>query len=152
MIYSEETFLGVIADIVPLLTRHWDEIALNKETVPLAPDYAQYQRLNDQGILNIYTARNDNGVLVGYCLTITVPHIHYSTTISSNVDLVYVVPEHRGKMTGVRLMQFTEDSLKEKGVKLLSHHVKEAHDFSAILLRKGYKKAETIYGKYLGDK
>lgn len=150
MKYASEYFTDVIEEIKPLLKRHWHEIALNKDKIPFDPDYDKYEELEEKGILDIFTARDDEGVLCGYCITFTMPHLHYKTTITSSVDILFVTPEHRGKMTGVRLMAFTENSLKEQGTAFLLHHVKPAHDFSPILIRQGYAQQELIFGKYIG--
>lgn len=150
MKYAQEVFDDVITDIIPLLNKHWEEIALNKDKVPFDPNYAQYKTLEKEGILDIFTAREDNE-LVGYCITFTAPHLHYWSTIMSNVDIFYVSPEHRGKMAGIRLIKYTEEKLKLKGVKVLNHHVKTQHDFSPILKRLKYNKAESIYSKYIGE-
>lgn len=151
MKYAKEFFADVIEEIKPLLERHWHEIALNKDKIPFDPDYDKYEVLEEEGILDIFTARDDEDTLCGYCITFTIPHLHYKTTIASNVDILFVTPEHRGKMTGVRLIAFTEQQLKEQGTDLLMHHVKLAHDFSPILLRQGYAEQERIFGKYIGD-
>jgi len=150
MIYAKEFFVQVIDEIKPLLEKHWEEIALNKEKVPLDPDYDRYLFLEKSGILDIYTAR-ENGKLMGYCITFTMPHIHYMSTVMASVDILYVDPSRRGKMAGVLLMKFVEEKMKEKGVQVFTHHVKVEHDYSSILKRLGYVEVERIYNKYLGD-
>jgi len=151
MKYSVETYDEVIEDIKPLLEGHWEEIALYKDEVTFAPNYFMYKELEEKNLLDIFTARTDKGKLIGYCIVFTMPHMHYSTTIMSNVDIFYVAPEYRGKMAGLRLIKLTEQKLKEKGVKVIFHHVKVAHDFSPLLERLGYEKTEHIYGHYIGE-
>ena len=151
MKYDKEVFDDVIVEIIPLLHLHWEEIALNKERVPFDPNYVQYKALEQQGILDIFTARSDEGELVGYCITFTTPHLHYWSTVMSHVDIFFITPEYRGKMAGARLITFVENRLKEKGVKILNHHVKVEHDFSPILKRLKYNQIESIYSKYIGD-
>lgn len=151
MIYLKETYDEVIDEIKPLLENHWEEIALYKDKVPFSPNYFMYKDLEEKDILDIFTARTDENVLVGYCITFTMPHIHYSTTITSTVDILYIDPLYRGKMAGLRLIKFAENQLKEKGVKILFQHIKPEHDFSPLLKRIGYGKFEDIYSHYLGD-
>ena len=149
--YLKESFDDVVIDIFPLLNKHWEEIALNKDKVPLDPNLEKYKTLEQSGILDIFTARDDSNKLVGYCIVFTMPHMHYWSTLMSSVDIFYVSPEHRGKMTGSRLMTYAEKELKASGTKVLTHHVKVAHDYSPILVRKGYKEAERIFSKYIGE-
>ena len=151
MNYSKETYDDVIEEIKPILEDHYQEIALHKDKIELNPNYFMYKELEDKGFVDIFTARDKNK-LVGYCIVFTMPHIHYSTTLMSNVDIFYIAPEYRGKMAGIRLIKYVEKELKEKGVEMLFHHVKVAHDFSPMLERLGYEKTEYIYGNYIGDK
>jgi L-amino acid N-acyltransferase YncA len=150
MRYEKETFDSVINDIKPLLEDHYEEIALHKDKIPFSPNYFMYKELEDKGILDIFTARKDDE-LVGYCILFTMPHLHYYTTVFSNVDIFYIKPEYRGKMVGIRLNKFVESQLKKKGVKVINHHIKYEHDFSQMLYRDNYEDAEKIVSKYIGD-
>jgi GNAT superfamily N-acetyltransferase len=150
MIYAEETYDDVIDEIKPLLTANHEEIAFFDERVPLIPNYHMYKELEDQGFLSIFTVRTDERELIGYCIIFITPHIHYSTTVMATVDIIYINPAHRGKMAGIRLIKFTEKTLKERGVDIILHRVPKQNDFSPMLKRLGYTEAETVYSHYIG--
>ena len=63
--FKEEGYDDVINEILPLLEGHWQEIALNQDTIKLNPDYEQYKVLFKAGAMRMVTARED-GELVGY--------------------------------------------------------------------------------------
>ena len=78
--YQQEFLESVRDDAQPLLEAHWQEIALNKDIVPLDPDWDAYEQLEEEGKLFIFTAR-DGGQLAGYFVVIVAPHIHYKSTL-----------------------------------------------------------------------
>ena len=135
-------------EIKPLIIDHWQEIALDKETVKLDPDWDEYDRLAEAGQLHLLTAR-ENGVLVGYYVGIVKPHLHYKNSLMAFNDVLYIKPTHRQGMTGVRLFKEIERTLKERGVEKMFMNTKEHHNFGVILERLGYRKTETIYTKVI---
>ena len=144
--YSEE----LVEAIKPLLERHYQEVALHKEHIPLAPDWARYKKLADANALLIVGAR-DNGQLVGYCVFFVSTMVHYMTTVSASNDVIYLAPEYRQGMAGVRLMKLAETALKQRGVTKVLWHIKFAKDFRKILYRMGYVDEDAIVGKILKD-
>lgn len=105
--FQPERIGDVREEVWPLLLRHWDEIALNKEHVPLNPDWEGYQRLDDAGMLHVTTARSD-GEIVGYSSYLMVPNLHYRTMLVADCDIFYLAPEHRRGMTGIQLLRAAE--------------------------------------------
>lgn len=148
--YQIERFDNVIDEIKPILERHWEEIANNKNKIPFKPDYDKYKQLDDTGVLHIATARS-NGVLIGYCISFIVPHIHYSENLFASMDVLYLDKEHRGKMTGIRLIAFAENDLRKKDVSVFTFHIKTNHDIGPIMERLGFNKIEYIYSKYIRE-
>ena len=108
--YSEEKCADVFDEITPLLERHWEEIALNKEKVKLNPDWDLYSKMNEMGLVRTFIAR-DNGKLIGYFVVTVHPHMHYKDTIYALNDVIYVDPEYRGSTVAVRLIKHVEKEL-----------------------------------------
>lgn len=135
-------------EIRPLIVDHWQEIALDKETVKLDPDWDEYDRLATAGQLHLLTARVNNE-LVGYYVGIVKPHLHYKNSLTAFNDVLYIKPEHRQGMVGIRLFKEIERTLKERGVQKTYMNTKAHHDFGVIMERLGYKKTETIYTKVI---
>lgn len=134
-------------EIEPLLYKHWEEIAHFKD-IPLAPNREVYDRLEAAGVLRCFTARLA-GALVGYLVATVVPSLHYSGSVQSHQDVLFVLPEHRKSRAGIGLLRFAERQLNAEGVQVLHQHMKVAHDFGPLLERLGYEWVEKIYVKRL---
>ena len=147
--YKEETFDQVIDEIKPLLENHYDEIALNKDSIKLNPDYGIYKNLCDSGVMRVVTARNDNK-LIGYCVCIIKYHLHYKDSLTAFNDIFYIAKEYRKGLTGVKLFIKTEEILKQYGVQRVSMNTKVHHDVGAIFDRLGYKETERVFTKMIG--
>lgn len=138
-----------LADIV---ARHWAEVGMHKEDVPLAVDWERYYRLEADGILKLMAARQDDR-LVGYASFLVMPHMHYSTTLHAMNDAIYVDPDVRG--VGIKLIRAAEKALAElarpKPVRILYHaklHVeKERGTLARVFEALGYKAFETSHDK-----
>ncbi len=133
VVYALEDFASVINDIRPLLEKHWDEVALNKENIKLDPDYEKYKLIEKSGKLRIFTARI-NSKLVGYIVLFVGPHIHYKTKIWALSDIFWISPEIRGISIGSGLFKMVMRSLKKEGVHVLRITSKTAHPKAAIIL------------------
>ena len=148
--YAKEKWVDIVDDCIPLFQRHWEEIALNKDKVKLAINFEAYQKLCDADILKAYTAR-DGEKIVGYHIFLVTPHLHYMNDLFAVADVLFVAPEYRGKMAGLKLIKFSEQQLKADGVAVIVQNTKLAHDFGPILERLGYSQSERIFTKYTGD-
>jgi len=142
---KEQLSDALIDELMPLGAAHKQEVSSWPEE-ELSPDWPTYFGMQDIGCLLIVTARDD-GNLVGYSFCIIQNHLHYSKTKFAHQDLIYIDPSYRG--SGKKLIQFSEDILRDMGVKHINQHVKEKPDFSPMLKRMGYRFCETIYTKRL---
>ena len=131
--FQHETYEQVIDDIKPLLTKHWQEIARNKDKIPLNPDYSVYTALGRGKHLRIYTARL-NGVLVGYAIYFVRQHPHYQNSIWAVSDIFWLDGNVRGLGLGRGLFQFTEESLRAEGVAVMHTTYKVEHPAAGNLL------------------
>ena len=148
--YTKETYQTVRKEIEDLIVKHYEEIALNKEHVPLVPDWQGYKNLEDKGLLAIIGAR-DNGKLIGYSIFFIKNHIHYNKTLFANNDVLFLLPEYRKGRTGINLIRKSEDYLKALGVTKVLWHIKVNNDFRLILHRMGYVDEDIMVGKILKD-
>ena len=150
MKYQLEPLADILHELRPLLTMHYDEIAKHKDTFKLDPDWTLYSSAEHAGLFKMFTARTDEGKLVGYNAYFINPHPHYKNVRCALNDLFYIIPKHRGKMTGIRLLAFSEKILtKDNNVKAFFMHMKPEHDFAKLLVRKGYNLHEHTYAKVL---
>ena len=146
--YQQEFLFELREEARPLLVKHWEEVALNKEKIKLDPDWEAYEKLEDVGCLKIFTCR-DKGRLIGYFAVLASPHLHYKSNTFANNDVIYVDPDYRKGWVGIKLIKFAEKCLREDGVDILHINTKIKRDFSRVLERMGYAVVEKIYGKAL---
>jgi len=109
--YQQESLVTTKADIIPLLEKHWEEVALNKEKIKLNPDWDAYANLEDAGILKIFTARDDRK-LVGYFVVFVKSHIHYKDHLFCYNDVIFVDEEYRKGFTSTRLIKVSLNVFK----------------------------------------
>lgn len=145
--FRTEILAQAKTDGEPLLKRHWQEIAHYLD-IPYAPRWDQYELLEANGALRIFTARLD-GQLVGYCVFVLAMSIHYGSSLEANEDVLFLAPEHRKGLVGAKLIKFSDELLKAEGVQVVSRHVKFAHDHAPLLERFGYEPVDKILKKRL---
>lgn len=145
-----ETLAEVLEDLKPFFHGHWEELALNKDKVPLDPDYPQYLAREAAGGVVLVTLRSD-GAIVGYFVGFVAPHIHYKSCLTCTMDIFYIQPEFRGRMGGVRLFKRVEQELKRRGVQRAFFGSKLHKDSGRLFEALGYSAVETYYSKWLGD-
>lgn len=148
--YQEEYFEDVIDEIKPLLERHWEEIALNKDKIPLDPDYEAYRKLSDAGAIH-YTTVRDDGKLIGYAIYFLIGNLHYSSLAIAESDIFWLAPEYRKGSVGIRLIKAAEKFLVELGVNHIINKVKLHYDVGSLFESLGYKPFERLYSKHIGD-
>lgn len=150
MVSFQQEFLCQVKDeCIPLIERHWEEIAINKDRIKLNPDWEVYEKLEELGVLTIFTARHF-GKLVGYFVVIVQSNIHYKDHVFASNDIIYLHPDYRKGMTGVKLIKFAEKCLKKDGVSVMVMNTKVHSPFDIILERLGFTPIERLYSKYIG--
>lgn len=150
MNYQQEFLATVEKDIRPLLERHWNDIAVNKDKIKLNPDWDAYHSLEQDGMLKIFTAR-EQGELVGYFVVIVHRNLHYKDHLFASNDVIFLHPDHRKGRTGIKLIQFSEKCLREDGVSVLAINTKVHKPFDKLMQFLGFSLVERIYSKYIGD-
>lgn len=148
--FGVERYHQVSEDIKELIKLHYEEIAVNKDVIPLDPDWDKYKSLCDNGLLMIITAR-DEGKLIGYSIFFITNHLHYKSTVYANNDLLYLHPDYRRGSLGIKFIKTSEIYLKQKGVAKIMWHIKFNKDFRVLLHRMGYIDEDIIVGKIIKD-
>jgi GNAT superfamily N-acetyltransferase len=148
--FGVERYYQVSEDIKELIKLHYEEIAVNKDVIPLDPDWDRYKALDDSGLIMTVTAR-DEGKLIGYAIFFVTSHLHYKSTVYANNDLLYLHPDYRKGLVGVRLITISEGFLKQRGVTKIMWHIKFNKDFSRLLHHLGYVDEDIIVGKIIKD-
>ena len=147
-VYAVERWCDLRREMIPLLVRHWREVALNHADVPLDIDEARYKAMDESGALHILTARR-NGLLIGYNVAIISTHLHYASTLHGITDVYWIAPECRHGVTAMRLFQAVERELKKLGVRKLFTATKLHIDQGPLFERLGYRPVERLYAKLI---
>lgn len=150
MEYRVERWKDIEGEIFELVTRHWQEIALDRDRIPLDIDRDEYARKEAFGWLKIITAR-EKDKLVGYYACVVGPHPHYRSTLFSLVDAYFIAPEYRQGPAGVGLFLFLESEMRRLGVKSMIASSKLHYDVSPLFRRLGWKQVGNLYQKWIGD-
>lgn len=148
--FAVETFRQAFDEAGPLMAKHWEEIARNKALLTLNPDVAKYERIEQNGMLLLVTARCD-GNLVGYFLWLLVTHAHYQHVLVAEEDLHYLLPEHRRGMTGYQFVKAACRIALAKGAKLLIMREKVGHEHPALMARLKFKPTDIVYTYSAGE-
>lgn len=145
--YAIENYGAISHEIKPLLKKHWEEVGLDREAVPLDVDEARYSHLSATGGLVIVTLRDD-ARLVGYIAAIVSTHLHYASTLCGFLDVFWLDPGYRAGINGIRMFTELETVLKAMGVKKMIGQTKLGDlDMSKMFEYLGWKAIEKLFSK-----
>lgn len=148
MNFKRERAQDVWQEMMPLMQKHWEEIAHYKD-IPLDPDLETYFKMEDAGILRVFTAREDDGKLVGYAVYFIKHNLHYKSSLQALQDIIYVDPSKRG-IFSPKFILWTEMQLASYGVQVVCQHIKVATPHTIEFFHKlGYSDIDLILGKRL---
>lgn len=147
---APEPFAPFLEEVQPLLPEHYDELALNKDHVPLSPQYHVYLDRDSRGEV-LCVAMRSEGQLVGYFVGFVAPGLHYSTCLTLHLDIFWLHPDHRGQHGGVKLFRAVEAEAKRRGVQRMFVGSKCHKDASFLFERLGYERVEVTYSKFFEE-
>lgn len=150
IVYAVEPWLTCQNEIKPLLRKHWLEVALNHDDVPLDPAWPKYTEMALANTLHVITMRV-NGTLIGYHIAIITPHLHYASTSHMITDVYFVDKPFRSGFVLLRLLRYVEKCARACGVKKLFSATKLHIDMGSVFKRAGYNEVERLYAKIIRD-
>lgn len=143
-----EPLCDCLEEMKPMFPLHWDEIAIFQDRMPLAPRYDVYYQREAAGELIMATLRKD-GRIIGYWTTFIAPGLHYGTTLTATMDILFVTPEHRGDGSGQKLFDVLRKELIRRGVKLWWAGSKNHKQIEWFLKMLGFEPMETYFAMWL---
>lgn len=146
--FQTEPFPAFLEEAKDLFPLHWNELALDKERVPLDPQYEVYLERDLRGEILLIVGRS-SGKLVGYFVGFVAPGLHYRSCLTLTMDLFYVLPEYRGH-AGIALFRAVEDEGKRRGVQRMFVGSKLHKDAGWLFGKLGYVEVERYYSHWLG--
>jgi len=147
--FIRENYNHVIEELKPMLSEHYKEVAMYQDKIDLDPDYNVYKELQKQGVLHLFTWR-DEGKIKGYNIFFVREHPHYKKNKFAHNDIVYVDPEYRHTKETIEFFEFCEQYLFEAGADVVTYHMKVNKTFNALMEHLIMDHAEHIYTKYIG--
>ena len=149
LVYADVDGFAVLNEMDDLFSDHYEELCVTKE-FDYEPDYDAYKRLAQAGMLRCITCRAD-GELIGYIIFFISPHLHYKSCVTATEDIYFVKKEYRKGRVGIKLFQYAEQVLKERGVQRIVMHTKVHLDNSRLFEYLGYKQTDKVFTKMLGN-
>ena len=147
IIYEDVNGIDFIDEFMRVLPLHYDELCVTKE-FPLNPDWDAYKAMAQAGMLRTITCRHD-GELIGYIAFFIQPHVHYKDCKTAYEDVYFIKKEYRKGRIGIKLFQYAEKVLKERGVNRMIVHTKIHLDNSRLFEYLGYKHTDKLFTKIL---
>lgn len=148
-----KTFWGTIGQgldlgLADMIALDWAEIEEDQEQSPLSINWAHYRTQERLGVLQPLYMILD-GKLIGYNVFFVHCPGHHSLTKWAIGDLIYLEPEHRLGVRGVRLIAEPEERFKALGVRRILYTVKVRGSVGELLQRCGYAPYEASFSKLL---
>lgn len=145
-----ETYSTIIDEALNIFPTHWQELALNKDKVPLNPHYDIYQKKEKEGQLLVISLREE-AKLIGYFVGFVGRSLHYKDMMTCTPDIYYVLQDKRLQNAGTILFNFVKQELKRRGVVywvIGDKNHKSAGEFFEGL---GFNKIENYYSMWIGE-
>lgn len=137
---------------------HWNELALNKDKVPLDPQYQVYLDRENLGQVMFICGR-EKGRIIAYFVGFVTPALHYQTCLTLQMDIFYLAPEYRdgdslseveADMVCMDLFQAVKAEGIRRGVKRAFYGSKLHKDASRLFEELGMVEVERYYSEYWG--
>ena len=148
--FQAESFEQTLPEFSYLLPQHWEELALQKDKVPLSPQFDIYFERERNNHLIFVTAR-DEGEIVGYFIGFIAQGLHYSTCKTCHLDIFYIRKDYRKGRMGIRLFKFVEEELKKRGVQRWFVSSKLHADASALFKYLKFEPIELHFSKLIWE-
>jgi hypothetical protein len=144
--FRSERFSEILDELHVLHEQHFAETEVHRLGFGLDPNYEYMADMERRGNMIQFTARNEDGKLVGNIRMYVNQSLH-TGTLYANEDTLYIVPEYRQGFTAVRFMQYVEDCLRAIGVREVRTDSKTINKAHRLVEYMGYKHVANKYVK-----
>lgn len=142
--YSEK----LVQEMRPLWDMHHAEIP--QLGMKPDPNLTVYSQVAKNGALRIFTARIGamrESVLAGYQVFFVMLHPHRRYSLEASMDMIWLDPEVRKGLVGVKFIRWGDKQLVKEGVKVIHRQISTEKDFGNILRRGGYRLMDLTYAR-----
>lgn len=150
--FKWERFVRIQNELLPLFKKHWREIALDQDRIPLDPDWDYYAVIDERGLLRVLTARATNGKLAGYIFNVIGSHNHYKSTRFGHSEMFWLHPYFRKGWQPVKMFKENIAGLRTFGVDVATINFKlhfQNGRVGRFLARLGYEPTDIVMRKML---
>lgn len=119
IVFAVERYAQCGLEIAAAAVDHEREMGRYDGVFVLDPNLDTYQKLDAVDALHFVTARED-GLLLGYAIFIIMPHSHYRNVLWAAGDGLWLDHLARRPRVAARMLDAIEDSLRARGVVLVS--------------------------------
>jgi hypothetical protein len=144
-----ERLVDNLEELKPFFDPHWHELALDRERVPLDPQYEVYLERDRRGEVLCVVLR-DAGAIVAYFVGFIAPGLHYRTCLTLQMDIFWLDPDYRDgdslqaverDMISMQLFDAVEHEGRRRGVQRAFYGSK-LHKDAAVLFVEGRQMIE----------
>lgn len=146
---APESFIENVGELKTLIHAHWKKLALDKDKVPLDPQWEVYFAREQAGELSFVVLR-DAGRMVGYWITFIAPGLHYRTCLTATMDIWNVLPDYERAGPILTLSRAVLRELERRGVNRSFVGEKLHKPCGKLYRAMGYEAIETMYSKWIG--
>lgn len=147
---APESFTECIPELKEIIGEHYEKLALNKDKVPLSPQWWFYIESEKKGEISFIALRS-KGKIVGYAIFFIAPGLHYSTCLTANMDIWNIISEYMGPKAIMTLWNAVEAELKRRGVNRVFVGEKLHTPCGKLYKHLGYEPVEQTYTKWIQD-
>lgn len=135
----------VLAELHELHKMHWLETEKHRHGLPLDPNYGfMLQRDSDGSLLQFVV--NHGGNIIGHLRMYVGTSLHSGTKFADE-DTLFILPEHRTGMLGIKLLRYAEQCLLSIGVREIRADSKLTNRADVLMRRMGYQPVATKFTK-----
>lgn len=143
-----ETLDQCLEEMKPLFPEHWKELGLFQDKMPLNPQYNVYYAREVLGELVMPIVRKD-GKIIAYWPTFIAPGMHYGSTLTATMDILWVHPDHRQDGVGSLLFETLKNELVRRGVEVWYVGSKNHKQIEWFFHGTGFKPVETYFAQWI---
>jgi GNAT superfamily N-acetyltransferase len=148
--FSREPFAKVSEDLLEFIEDHHAEAGQFKDEVPLDMDWNGMFHYESVGKLLSFAVRlKEGGAMLGYGVFILTPTLHAKSTMHAICDALYLRPEYRQGLLGIKFIDFCEAHVRQAGAAVVHLVMKTDPRMARVLERSGHRIYEVTYMKVL---
>lgn len=140
-------------DCLPLFAEHHAEIGEMEDRMPLDPDVNMCIKLDEAGLLQIVTFREENK-LFGYCIFVIANSLQSKNVLCGTQSLYFLTKNSRHSNIGMKLYTESIKYMKTRGVKnIYPHHWLrgDSPKLKAFFERINATEIEHVYSLWIGE-